>query len=146
MFGNLETCKQLLANVRYDSKIASCHQLLGFINKVRNVKATALPDVFEAQKLLKELQDLGDMSHYKEFLSSFWFVTGQANNQTQEKQIKRELGLACGTSITHPMYSNFKQKIHDWCRHSNELLTQDSPFSKDMFHSAEGLGVSSDMI
>jgi hypothetical protein len=146
MFGNLETCKQLLANVRYDSKVASCHQLLGFINKVRKPKATALPDVFEAQKLLKELQDLGDLSHYKQFLSSFWFVTGQANNQTHEKQIKRELGLACGTSITNLMYSNFKQKIHDWCRHSNELLTQESPFSKDMFHSANGLGVSSDMI
>ena len=132
MFGNLETCKQLLADVRYDSKVTSKHKLLGFINKVWNMKATTLPDVFEAQKLLKELQDLGDLSHYKQFLSSFWFFSGQANNQALEEQIKREIGLACGTSNTSLMYTNFRQNMREWCRYPDELLTQQSPFWKDV--------------
>lgn len=128
MFGNLETCKQLLAEVRYDSKVTSKHKLLAFIHKVWNIRASTLPDVFEAQKMLRELQDLGDLSHYKQFLSSFWFVTGQANNQAFEEQIKREIGLAFGTSSTKLTYANFKEKIHDWYRYSDELLTQESSF------------------
>jgi hypothetical protein len=132
IFGNLESCKQLLADVRYDSKVTSKHKLLSFINKVWNIKATTLPDVFEAQKLLKELQDLGDLSHYKQFLSSFWFFSGQANNQALEEQTKREIGLACGTSNDNLMYTNFKQNIRDWCRYPDELLTQVSPFWKDI--------------
>jgi hypothetical protein len=138
MFGNFETCKQLLAEVRYNSKVPSLHKLLGFINKVWNIKTTTVPDVFEAQKLLKELQDLGDLSHYQQFLSRFWFVTGQANNQGLEEQTKREIALACGMSNTNLTYTNFKQTIHDWYRHPDELLTQESPFWKDMFQSAKG--------
>jgi hypothetical protein len=132
MFGNIETCKKLLAEVRYDSEITSKQKLLGFINKVWNNKATTLPDVFEAQKLLKELKDLGDLSHHKEFLSSFWFVTGQANNQAFEGPTKREIVLAGGTSKTNLMYTNLKQQIHDWYRNSDEVLTQASPFWKDI--------------
>ena len=128
IFGSLETCKQLLADVRYDSKVTPKHKLLAFIHKVWNIKTTTVPDVFEAQKLLRELQDLGDLSHYKEFLSRFWFVTGQANNQALEEQTKREIGLASGTSNTNLTYTNFKQKIHDWCRYSDESLTQESSF------------------
>lgn len=132
MFENFETCKQMLVDVKYKREVTSRHKLLNFINKVWNIKATTLPDVFETQKLLTELQDLGDLSHYKQFLSSFWFVTGQANNQALEQKTKREIGLACGTSNTNLIYTNFKQKIHDWCRHSDELLTQESPFWKDI--------------
>jgi len=146
LFENFETCKQLLAEVRYNSKVTSKHKLLGFINKVWNIKAPTLPDVFEAQKMLKELQELGDLSHYKQFLSSFWFVTGQANNQALEKQTKQEIGVACGTSNINLMYTNFKQNIHDWCRHSDEVLTQDSPFWKDVCHSAKDLSVTSNVI
>jgi len=146
MFGNFETCKQLLAGVRYDSKVTPNHKLLGFINKVWNIKTTTLPDVFEAQKLLKDLQDLGDLSHYKQFLSSFWFVTGLANNQAIEGQIKREIRLASGMSNINLMYNDFKQKMHDWYRHPEELLTQESPFWKDMIHSAKCLDVTSDVI
>lgn len=126
MFGNLESCKQLLAEVRYDSKVTSKHKLLAIIHKVWNIKTTTLIDVFEAQKMLRELQDLGDLSHYKEFLSSFWFFTGQANNQALEEQTKREIALAFETSNTKLIYTNFKKKIHDWCRYSNESLTQES--------------------
>jgi len=128
MFENLGTCKQLLAEVRYDSRVASTHRQLAFIHKVWNMKATTFPDVFEAQKMLRELQDLGDLSHYKQFLSSFWFVTGQANNQALEEQTKREIGLAFGKSNTKLTYTDFKEKMHDWCRYSNELLTQESTF------------------
>jgi hypothetical protein len=140
IFENFETYKQLLANVRYNSKLTTQHKLLSFIKTVWNSKATTLPGLIEVSKLLKELEDLGDLSHYKEFLSRFWFVTAQANDQELEEQTKREIGLACGISDTNLIYAHFKQKIHDSCKHSDELLTQESPFWKDikMFHSAKG--------
>jgi hypothetical protein len=144
MFENFETCKQLMADVTYNSKRTAQHMLLGFIKKVWNSKATTLPGVIEMQTLLKELQDLGDLSHYKQFLSRFWFATGQANDQGLEEQTKHEIGLACGASDTKLMqvYTHFKQQIHDWCRHSDETLTRESPFWKDIkkFHSAKDWG------
>jgi hypothetical protein len=74
--------------------------LFGFVRKVWNSRATTLPGIIELNKFLKELQELGDLSHYKEFLSRFWFLTGQATEQELEEQIKQQIGLACGTSET----------------------------------------------
>jgi hypothetical protein len=140
VFENFETYKQLLADVRYDSKLTTQQKVLGFIKKVWNSKAITLPGVIEMSKLQKELQDLGDLSHYKEFLSKFWFVTGQADDLVLEEQTKREIGLACGTSDTNLIYAHFKQQIHDWCKNSDEILTRESPFWKDIkkFHTAKG--------
>jgi hypothetical protein len=140
MFENFETCKQLLDDATYNPQITDKDKLLAFIKKVWNSKATTLPGLIEAHKLLKQLKDLGDLSHYKEFLSRFWFVTGQTNDQELEQQTKQEIGLACEMSDTNQMYTHFKQKIDNWYRHSDELLTQESPFWKDikMFHSAKG--------
>ena len=140
MFENFGTCKQLLDDATYNPQITDKDKLLAFIKKVWNSKATTLPGLIEAHKLLKQLKDLGDLSHYKEFLSRFWFVTGQTNDQELEQQTKQEIGLACEMSDTNQMYTHFKQKIDNWYRHSDELLTQESPFWKDikMFHSAKG--------
>jgi hypothetical protein len=142
MFENFETCKQMMADEKYNSKRAAQNaMLLGFIRKVWNSKALTLPGIIEMQALLKELQDLGDLSHYKQFLSKFWFVTGQTNDHQLEELIKEEIGLASGASNTTLIYTHLKQKIHDWCRRSEEPLTRETPFWKDIktFHSAKSL-------
>jgi hypothetical protein len=140
IFEDFETCKQMMDDEKYNSKrTAQNNMLLGFIRNVWNSKAMTLPGIIEMQLLLKELKDLGDLSHYKEFLSRFWFVTGQPNDQKLEELIKEEIGIACGASDTALIYTHLKQKIHDWCRNLDEPLTRESPFWKDirMFHSAK---------
>jgi hypothetical protein len=143
MFENFETYKQMLADVTYDSKSTTQYKLLGFIKRVWNSKVTTLPGLIELNKLLKELQQLGDLSQYKEFLSRLWFVTGQANDHKMKEQIKREIRLACGMFETNLVYAHFKQQIQDWCKHSDQVLNRKSPFWKDikMFHSVKGRNV-----
>jgi hypothetical protein len=132
MFQNFESYKQLLADSSYNSQLTTQQKLFGFIKKVWNSRATTLPGIIELNKLLKELQDLGDMSHYKEFLSRLWFFTGQAPNKKLDEQTKQEIGLNLGTSEANLVYDDFKKDIQDWCKHSNQFLTQESPFWKDI--------------
>jgi hypothetical protein len=130
MFQNFERYKQLLADSSYKSDLTTQQELCGFIGKVWNSRATTLPGIIELSKLLKELQQLGDLSHYKEFLSRLWFFTGQALDRNLDEQTKQEIGLACGNSETNLIYDNLKKQIKDWCKYSNQFLTQESPFWK----------------
>jgi hypothetical protein len=75
---------------------------------------------------------LGDLSHYKEFLSRFWFLTGQGTDQQLEEEIKEQIGLACGTSETNLIYARFKKEMQDWYKYSNQVLTQESQLWNDI--------------
>lgn len=132
IFKNLERYKQLLADSTYNLQLTTNQQLLDFVRKVWNSKAAALPGIIELNKLLKELQELGDLSHYKEFLSRFWFLTEQGTEQQLEEQIKQQIGLACGTSETNLIYTRFKKEMGDWYRYSDQVLTQESQLWKDI--------------
>lgn len=132
MFQNFERYKQLLANSSYNSHLTTQRELFGFIRKVWNSRATTLPGIIELNKLLKELQQLGDLSYYKEFLSRLWFFTGQAPDSNLDEQTKQEIRLACGTSETNLIYDRLKKQVEDWCKYSNKFLTQESPFWKDI--------------
>lgn len=132
MFQNLERYKQLLADSTYNLQLTTNQELLGFVRKVWNSRAVTLPGIIELNKLLKELQELGDLSHYKEFLSRFWFLTEQGTDQQLEEQIKQEIGLACGTSETNLIYTHFRKEMQDWYKYSNQVLTQDSQLWKDI--------------
>lgn len=132
MFENLERYKQLLADSSYNLQLATNQELFRFVRKVWNSRAATLPGIIELNKLLKELQELGDLSHYKEFLSRFWFLTGQGTDQQLEEQIKQQIGLACGTSETNLIYARFKKEMQDWYKYSNQVLTQESQLWKDI--------------
>lgn len=132
MFENLERYKQLLADSTYKLQLTTNQELLGFVRKVWNSRAATLPGIIEIHKLLKELQELGDLSHYKEFLSRFWFLTEQGTDEQLEEQIKQQIGLACGTSETNLIYTRFKKEMQDWYKYSNQVLTQESQLWKDI--------------
>jgi hypothetical protein len=131
IFKNLERYKQLLVNSPYNLQPANKQELLGFIRKVWDSRATTLPRLSELNKLTKELKELGDSSYYKEFLSRFWFLTGQGINQELEEEIQQQIELACGTPVTNLVYARFKKQMQDWYKHSNQVLTQ-SHFWKDI--------------
>ncbi|KDR14289.1 hypothetical protein L798_11880 [Zootermopsis nevadensis] len=132
MFQNLERYKQLLAGSRYNSNLTTQEELLDFIRKVWNSNAKTIPGIIEMNKLLKELQQLGDLSHYREFLAKLWFFTGQATDRKLDEQTKQEIGLACGITKTNLIYDRFMKQIHDWCKYSNRFLTQESPLWTDI--------------
>jgi hypothetical protein len=132
MFENLERYKQLLADSSYNLQLTTNQEMLGFVRKVWNSRATTLPGIIELNRLLKELQELGDLSHYKEFLSRFWFLTGQGTDQQLEEQIKQQIRLACRTSETNLIYTRFKKEMRDWYKYANEVLTQESQLWKDI--------------
>jgi len=138
MFGNFERYKQMLIDSSYNLQLTTQHELFAFIRKVWNTRAMTLPGIIESNKLLKELQELGDLSQYKELLSRLWFFTGQATDQVLEEQTKQEIRFTCGTTETNLIYDHLKKQIQDWWKHSNQSLTQESPFWKDITLSYAG--------
>jgi hypothetical protein len=131
MFGNFERYRQQLVNSSYNLPPANKEELLGFVRKVWDSRATSLPGLFELPMLKKELTELADLSHYKEFLSRFWFLTGQGIHQELDKEIKQQIELACGTPVSNMVYARFKKQMQGWYKHSNQVLTQ-SHFWKDI--------------
>ncbi|KAJ9590273.1 hypothetical protein L9F63_027888, partial [Diploptera punctata] len=86
----------------------------------------ATPMIIDIESVFKELNDIDDLSHYKEFFSKLWFYVGQLNENDLQHVIKEEITKAFSTSEeeTQNIYSTFREEVLKWWKTSNRFLTE----------------------
>jgi ankyrin repeat protein len=124
MFENLPRYKELLTLALENKQTSEGEkELLGAVQQLLNNLSETLPSRDALKKLLEDLESLGDLSGYKEFLSRFWLFTGQASERKMETIIQHEIMAALGTKN---IYKLFHDNILNWYRKPDTVLTETS--------------------
>ncbi|KAJ9576403.1 hypothetical protein L9F63_006759 [Diploptera punctata] len=122
VFDNLPKYIQVLK-----SESSSEDEILSVVRELLNKEAKTLPSRKELNKLLNDLENLGDLSDYEQFMSNFYFCIEQVPESRLDNLIKRELVILCGESR---MYAEFLAGVQNWWQNSHYYLTEHIPFWK----------------
>ncbi|XP_069700731.1 uncharacterized protein [Periplaneta americana] len=84
----------------------------------------------DANKISREINDWGNLSHYKDFLSRFKVYSLQSDESGLDMFIKKEIQTACGTgtSATGIIFERLLKEIHNWWEKESFFLTEEALF------------------
>ncbi|KAJ9580522.1 hypothetical protein L9F63_024288, partial [Diploptera punctata] len=132
VFNNLPQYKHILTEVINCEEITDSPELLEIIQKLYNNNAKQVPSKSELSKLLKDLQSLGDLSHYQEFLSNMRFFTEQKSEKDMNSLIRNEIMNLCGTDA---VLDKFMLGMQNWWKNTNLYLTESTNFWQEILMS-----------
>jgi hypothetical protein len=133
MFKNLPKYKDLLTKaINRKQTPKKLKELLKVVQQLLHKKLKTLPSKVELEKLLTDLESLGDLSQYEEFLSRVWLFTGQAFECKNKKIVEHELERALGTTETENIYIHFFYHLINWFRESDTSLTKNFKLWRDI--------------
>ncbi|KAJ9591792.1 hypothetical protein L9F63_001609, partial [Diploptera punctata] len=125
MFENLSRWKELLKKRVNNEEMSDTTELLRAVQTLMNTKAKDLPAREELVKLLTELESLGDLTDYSEFLSKVFYYTEQARESKLDDFIKDKLKILYGND---DIFDKLIQEAQKWWRESNIYLTVKAEF------------------
>ena len=128
LFEKLPRYIELLSKAVNDD-ISDTSELLELVKILSDNGATCLPEKSELEKLLKYLQSIGNIQHYREFLSRLFLYSEQRVKADLDSLIKSELTDLFGN------VENFEQfivEIMTWWNDNNVYLAVETKFFQEM--------------
>ncbi|KAJ9586954.1 hypothetical protein L9F63_019445 [Diploptera punctata] len=132
LFKNLQNYKQTLNDAVNSNNFTVSSDLIQIIQHLSNKDIKCQPSSKKLSKLLNDLEYLGDLSSYDEFVKQLFFYTEQVPEKDLDNLIRHEIELVCGTD---KMYNTFMTGIQDWWRNSDVYLSNDHQFWQDILQS-----------